>query len=210
MKEWIFFDVGETLVNEYNSYEEHFTNCCLLLNSLGIYVTPKEYREKIESAYKENNTRPLHHVWQSLNVFVEKPKWSHDNEVLYSGVPEVLDKLSKNYSLGVIANQGEGLTERLKEYGIEHYFKVIISSADVGIKKPNLEIFEQALLEANISPKEAIYVGDRVDNDIIPSKKIGMRAIRIKQGLGKFHKESETYPSDMIINDLSELLCLLD
>jgi phosphoglycolate phosphatase-like HAD superfamily hydrolase len=53
-------------------------------------------------------------------------------------------------------------------------------------------------------------VGDRVDNDIIPSKKIGMRAIRIKQGLGKFHKESETYPSDMIINDLSELLCLLD
>ncbi len=210
MKEWIFFDVGETLVNEYNSYEEHFTNCCLLLNSLGIYVTPKEYREKLESAYKENNTRPLHHVWQSFNVFVEKPKWSHENEVLYSGVSEVLDQLAKKYSLGVIANQGEGLTERLKEYEIEHYFKVIISSADVGIKKPNLEIFEQALLEANISPKETIYVGDRVDNDIIPSKKIGMRAIRIKQGLGKFHKESETYPSDMIINDLSELLCLLD
>lgn len=209
MKKWIFFDVGETLVNEYNSYEDHFKKCCILLNSLEIYLTPKEYREKVEKTYKTNTERPLDYVWKTFNVFTEKPRWSHEKDVLYSKVPEVLEQLAKRYHLGIVANQSEGLTERLKVLGISHYFKLIISSAEVGVKKPNLEIFEQALLEADISPKEAIYVGDRVDNDIIPSKRIGMQAIRIKQGLGKFHKESETYPSDMIINDLSELLFLL-
>jgi len=209
MIEWIFFDVGDTLVNEEKCYNDHFEKCCASLNKLGISVTVPEYKNLLETCYRNNTERPLNTVWSSFNSKEEKPSWSHEHETIYDSTYIVLEQLSRHYNLGVIANQTFGLSERLRDYDIEKFFKIIVSSSDVGVKKPHSEIFEIAMKEAHVRPENSIYVGDRVDNDIIPSKKLKMKAIRIKQGLGKFHNEHPEYQSDFTINNLNELPLLL-
>ncbi len=64
--------------------------------------------------------------------------------------------IQKHYSLGIIANQIPGLEDRLKELGIIQYFAQIISSAEVGVKKPNLEIFLAVLRMARAKAENLV------------------------------------------------------
>lgn len=93
---------------------------------------------------------------------------------LYPETIDVLEKLSQNYRLGIIANQSSSIRELLKEWGIESYFQLIILSEEVGLSKPDTTIFTLALQKANIPADRVVYVGDRYDNDILPAKSLGM------------------------------------
>lgn len=75
--------------------------------------------------------------------------------------------------------------------------------------KPDLRIFQIALDRANCNPEEAGMVGDRIDNDIIPANKIGMKTVWIKQGFGKYYKpnSAEDKPNGTI-NTLNEVTVL--
>lgn len=103
-------------------------------------------------------------------------------EKLYEGVTELLNKLKTRYKLGIIANQSLGTEQRLKEYGIHYFFDVIIASAEVGLEKPNPDIFKLAIKSAGCNPDEAYMVGDRLDNDIEPAGELGMHTIWVRQG----------------------------
>lgn len=68
---------------------------------------------------------------------------------------------------------------------------MVIASADEGVEKPNLEIFKIALERANCLPENAVMVGDRIDNDILPAKKLGIKTVWVKQGFAKYQPESD-------------------
>lgn len=58
-----------------------------------------------------------------------------------------------------------------------------------------MRIFEIALARSGCRTENAVMVGDWIDNDIVPAKKMGMRTIWVKQGYGKyrsFQQEEET------------------
>lgn len=110
-------------------------------------------------------------------------KWPYQLEKVYVGVPRILEALSKNYRLGVLANQSAETEWRLQKYGICQYFDLIISSAEIGFSKPDLKIFEIALDKAGCAPSEAYMIGDRLDNDIEPATRLGMRTIWVRQGV---------------------------
>lgn len=67
----------------------------------------------------------------------------------------------------------------MDEFGISNYFDMIIASDEVGVTKPNLEIFERVIKLVNLNPEDCVMVGDRLDNDIFPANKIGMKTIWI-------------------------------
>jgi HAD superfamily hydrolase (TIGR01549 family) len=113
---------------------------------------------------------------------LETIRWPKHLEKLYEGVTELLNKLKTRYKLGIIANQSLGTEQRLKEYGIHYFFDVIIASAEVGLEKPNPEIFKLAIKSAGCNPDEAYMVGDRLDNDIEPAGELGMHTIWVRQG----------------------------
>ncbi len=53
-------------------------------------------------------------------------------------------------------------------------------------------------------------IGDRLDNDIYPAKKLGFKTIWIRQGFGGFQKPiSSDYQADIEIDNLHELLTIL-
>lgn len=89
------------------------------------------------------------------------------------------------------------------------YIDLVIASAEEGVAKPDLRIFEIALNRANCKSHEAVMVGDRLDNDIAPANKIGMKTVWVKQGFGAFptvHSKEET--PTYTVNNLNELCAL--
>jgi FMN phosphatase YigB (HAD superfamily) len=128
-------------------------------------------------------------------------------EFLYPEAESVLKRLSERYHLGIIANQPLGTKERLYEYGIGQYFSLVLSSAEEGLEKPNRALFLRALSLSGCEAADAVMVGDRPDNDIVPAKALGMKTVRITQGLGGLMPvTSDEMRADMTISSLNELL----
>ena len=197
--EWIFFDVGSTLVDESKAYEERLKIVAETAKVSYEYV----YQTALEF-YKENKKGDLE-TMKLLNV--EKPKWRVEDEILYCETEVCLRKLSEKYNIGVIANQSLATEKRMKEFGILKYIKLVIASAEEGVAKPDKRIFEIALNRANCKSQHAVMVGDRIDNDIVPAKALGMKTIWIKQGFGKYWKiSSEREQADYEVDNLSEVL----
>ncbi len=132
------------------------------------------------------------------------------SDELRSGIRELLSELAARIPMGIVANQGRGLEERLERIGIRHCFQTINGSDDVHLWKPDTRLFERALSSLGVHPEKAVMIGDRQDNDIVPAKMMGMRAILFKTGT---HKNQRTrYPDekpDWIVHSVEELRRLL-
>lgn len=141
--------------------------------------------------------------------FTHSAKYKSELETLYDDVHFVLETLSKKFFLGIIANQSGDLTKRLREWKIDKYFSTVISSSDYGFSKPDERLFLAALEKSNCAPNNAVMVGDRLDNDIFPAKKLGFQTVRIKRGFAKNQiAPSALYEPTYEINHLTELLSL--
>lgn len=176
MVKWLFFDVGSTLVDETICEEmrikETVKDACI--SAVEFYKCMAEFAKENKNAYK-----------CALNKFhLKKVLWNSEYERLYPDVPEILERLSSKYCLGIIANQSGGLTERLEAFHILEHFDIVISSSDAGCEKPNKRIFEIALEKTECRALQACMIGDRIDNDIIPAQQAGMKTVWVKQGFG--------------------------
>lgn len=90
------------------------------------------------------------------------------------GMEDALRVLAGRFSLGVVANQMSEAEGALREAGLADYFQFLALSERVGASKPDPAIFHWALAQAGCEPEEAIMVGDRIDTDIIPARRLGM------------------------------------
>jgi 8-oxo-dGTP diphosphatase/putative hydrolase of the HAD superfamily len=196
---WLFFDIGSTLVDETKVYDDIFQKIAVAGG-----VSVEEVKTRAIGFYKQNK-RGHREVIRLLGV--DYPEWSPLYEELYPDTMECLRILKKKYKLGIIANQIPGAEKRLEEMGIRRYFDVIVSSAEEGVAKPDPRIFNIALIRAGCTPEQAVMIGDRIDNDIVPAKQMGMKTVRIRQGVGKYWNiQGDCETPDFEVNSLSELL----
>lgn len=204
----IFFDIGYTLINEDDVWqqrclEQSQTEECRLLS-----LSPEQIYNEIVQASLEY--KPQYRTVIKKFGFTTPAPYRHNLEKLYDNVDLILEILANKYTLGIIANQTDGLTDRLQELGISKYFSHIISSWDYNIMKPDTKLFEIAVNNSGYKASEIVMVGDRLDNDIFPAKKIGMRTIWIKQGFGGIQiPKSDEYIPDIEISELNNLLDIL-
>lgn len=200
---WFFFDVGSTLVDETVAYD-HRAMDMIKNTNISFSEFDQKRRELARLGYDGNS--------EAIKFFsLKKTPWHTEDEVLYSDAAFVLNEIRRmGYKIGIIANQQDGLCERLNEWGILQLFDLIISSSDVGLSKPDEKIFHLAMSRALVSPEECIMVGDRLDNDIIPASTIGMNTIWIKNGLSALQDDSlgDKF-AKRIIYSLTELLDIL-
>ncbi|MDC9722843.1 MAG: YjjG family noncanonical pyrimidine nucleotidase [Urechidicola sp.] len=97
---------------------------------------------------------------------------------LFGGVFEILDYLKPNYQMHIITNGfSEVQNQKLINSKIDSYFKNIITSEEVGVKKPNPKIFAHALNAVDAQIGESVMIGDNWEADIMGAKSYGMRAI---------------------------------
>ncbi len=101
---------------------------------------------------------------------------------LLEGAVEVLAYLQEKYELHIITNGFEEVQNlKLKESKIHQYFKEVITSECVGVKKPNPKVFEFALNKAEAIPHESIMIGDSYEADIMGALNSGMMAIHFSE-----------------------------
>jgi HAD superfamily hydrolase (TIGR01549 family) len=85
------------------------------------------------------------------------------------------------YRVAVLANQPARRTAELRALGIEP--EVIAMSDELQVWKPDPAFYARALeLLGSPSPADVAYVGDRVDNDVLPAIAAGMRGVWIRRG----------------------------
>lgn len=101
-----------------------------------------------------------------------------DHNFLFDDAQEVLKNLSSAYNLHIITNGfREVQHSKLKNSEIDHYFDIIITSDDVGVKKPHPLIFESALKKANANARESLMVGDNLEADIQGAQRAGLESV---------------------------------
>jgi HAD superfamily hydrolase (TIGR01662 family) len=197
---WLFFDIGSTLIDETACYEKRFREI-----SAAAAVSYDTIYETALAFYKKGE-KGDHACAKQYGVSL--PKWHHELETPYADAIDTVQCLkSRGYRLGIIANQGLGTESRLKTFGLQEYFDIILSSAEEGVAKPDPVIFLRALDRACCKPQDAYMIGDRLDNDIIPAKALGMKTIRILQGFGTYAiPRSDAETPDTTVTLLSDLL----
>ncbi|MFH1512949.1 MAG: HAD family hydrolase [Bacillota bacterium] len=200
---WIFFDMGSTLIDETDSYRVWFQRAS---EAVGGAISPQE----IERGYLDGMAKYTPTIVGQLKPFgYAENTTSHlypsELDHPYPQAKPLLERLSKDYKLAVIANQSSGAEARLEGYGILRYFDFIINSAVVGLHKPDPRIFLLALEKAGCRPCEAVMIGDRPDNDVYPAKQLGMRTVRIRQGSAACQSpRSAEYEADVTVDNLEE------
>lgn len=197
--EWLFFDIGSTLVDESRVYERRFRQIAESAN------VPEDVVVQRAAEYYKNNQKGDREAADFFGVCL--PKWESQYEVLYDDTIDCLKKLSRSFKIGVIANQDYGTEKRLIAFGIRQYIDLVISSAEEGIAKPDLRIFKIALDRAHCRPEHSMMIGDRLDNDIVPAHMIGMKTMWVRRGLRCLgNPKTAVEQPDFTVNDLNELL----
>ncbi len=128
--------------------------------------------------------------------------------------PAVLEALRKQgFRLAIISNIiSQRLVQRkLAEYGIAHYFDPVVTSSNLGWRKPNARIFKETARLMQLPPAACAYVGDTVSRDVIGARRAGYGlAIQIKSFLTDKadHGTGGALP-DAVIHDLMQVVNLV-
>jgi len=126
-----------------------------------------------------------------------------DRWAAYDDVRPAFDRLaSRGLRIGIISNWDSRLVGLLRGLGFGDVLDDIVSSADVGVHKPDPRIFQLACERIGVLPEEAAHVGDHHYADILGASSVGMRAVLIDR-----HGVAD--PADNPIRTLDELEAVL-
>ncbi len=204
--EVVVFDVGETLVDETRHWAEWAdwldAPQLTFFAALGMVI-----------ARGEPHRRAFQLVRPDIDVDAEIRRraaagWTYRFERgdFYSdALPCLADLKDAGYRIGIAGNQPEAAEAALEAVGLGADF--IASSARWGVEKPDPAFFAKVVEAANAPAAAIAYVGDRLDNDVLPAKRAGMRAVFLRRGpWGVLHA---TYPeaaeADLRLESLAEL-----
>lgn len=125
---------------------------------------------------------------------------------------KILDKIRKSgCKLTLIANANSVSARNIvKTTSLENYFNVIVISEELGVEKPDQQIFVAALAKLGVKPRNTVMVGNRIDSDIIEANRVGMKSVLFKWNT-RYDEliTSEEEKPKFIIGSLTELPGLL-
>jgi polyol permease family/HAD superfamily hydrolase (TIGR01549 family) len=108
--------------------------------------------------------------------------WEYPASALYPDVKPALKALATQFKLGLVANSGEAALKALRRDGLKDLFTVIALADFVGVEKPDEHIFRYALKTAGVLPGRSVHVGNRLESDIRPAQRLGIRTVWLLRG----------------------------
>ncbi len=127
---------------------------------------------------------------------------------VFSDVADVLTKLKKSHTLGLVTNGAACLQrEKLAVSGLSDSFEAVVVSADLGVAKPDVAVFEHALQQLGVDGRQSVMVGDSIPKDVDGALTAGLGAIWL-------NRNGHPAPADRAdlveISTLSDLPSALD
>ncbi|MEM2110688.1 MAG: HAD family hydrolase [Candidatus Bathyarchaeia archaeon] len=182
------YRVLEEIVKEYGpDYPKHFNE---LLKRLGLKWNPRVIASGV-IAYRETSMSNL------------KP--------YPDTIPTLLKLRDRGYKLAVIS-QGPAVKQwqKLIQLGLRHIFHLVIISEELGLETLGPSLFEAVLDRLNIQPKEAVFIGNQIDPDIISANRTGVFSVRIRKGQYVAESLKEEATPKFEINRLSDIFNVIE
>lgn len=226
----ITFDLWNTLIHNKNYSEYRLSKLNEMLCRYGPAPTEKELNSLYMTGWAHSSElkkteKNLHvETTEITRKVLENAGLSHQPEELMNltriyeeaileapprlkdGVAETLRALEGRYKMGIISDTGVSpgriMRQVLKGLGISHYFDGFTFSDEVGVCKPDMRIFRQALRELDVLPSETIHVGDLIRSDVMGAKMMGMKAVWIMTR----EQEIKEYVPDYTVSKIGEIL----
>ncbi len=99
---------------------------------------------------------------------------------------------------------------KIHKLGLSQYVDVLVTSEEAGSEKPHAIMFLLALNKLDVSPHEAIFVGDNPINDIEGANAVRMDSVLIKRGPHARKGMKDYRKPDFVVKDIDEILGILD
>ncbi|PKQ28502.1 MAG: hypothetical protein CVT63_02570 [Candidatus Anoxymicrobium japonicum] len=204
--EAVFFDVGNTLLEPYPSIE---AVCREVMAEFGHYPSDENLRCGIVAAseYYERrywsddsfwaNEKDASEMWSELyalmldeigvdghrqlvgraiyDYFGDGDRWRP-----YPDVVPVFERLkAKGLRLALISNWDSRLAKLCFDMGLDRYLDAVLSSASIGLVKPNPRIYQAACERLDVEPGRAVHVGDQYYADVLGARSVGIHPVLI-------------------------------
>ena len=177
----VVFDIGETLMNEDRSWSDwaHWVGVSppVFFAALGATIARREDQRRTFEILVPG----FDFEGQRAAKQASGRGWRLTADDLYPDAAGCLDALrSLGIGIGIAGNQPAGVEDVVAGLGLPVDF--VVSSERLGVAKPAPAFFERVVLEAERPASSIAYVGDRLDNDVLPALAAGMTSIFIRRG----------------------------
>jgi len=205
----VLFDLGSTLVYSKDPwppiYEQADRALSEVLGRAGIEIDPAAFYTEFGGFIRSYYDKPAEDNIEKTTFIVLRDILSRKGfqavpdpvlraalEALYAvtqqnwyleedAIPTLETLKSRGYRLGLISNTSDdknvqGIVDR---WGLRPFFETIVTSAALGIRKPDVRIFRFALDRFRIQPEAAAMVGDMLDADVLGANRLGIYSIWI-------------------------------
>ncbi len=154
-------------------------------------TTKWQSRESMaESTLKKLGSEPSK---KNIARFIDIMEEAESNLSVYPHSIQMLKSLKVHgYITGLVSNSNVFSAENIREKSdILRHIDFPVFSFETGTIKPDKRIFKALLEKAGCEPWDAVMVGDKEDDDIIPARELGMKAI-LYESYGQLKSEFET------------------
>ena len=201
------------------AYRELWNRCHELYWSKDLDVPTRRHVEHLLEAMPVDATSLSEDDLVRLERAYSETILEHPPE-LVPAADEILRTLRKSgYRLGLISNTGrtpgDVLRRVLDRMGIGELFDVMLFSNEIGVCKPQRQIYESMLVALGSAAEAAVFVGDNIDVDVFGAQQIGMRGVHFAPAekgtaVAPPVERDEPVRADATIGHLRELLPLVE
>ncbi|HEX3885675.1 MAG TPA: HAD family hydrolase [Stellaceae bacterium] len=175
----VVFDVGETLVDETRMWGEwadwlgvtHLT----FFAALGAVIAARQHHREVYGL-----VRPGIDIAAERAARGDGMTRIEARDLYPDAVPTLKRLRAAGYRIGLAGNQPADAETQIRALGLEVDF--VASSARWGVEKPDPKFFQRIIAESSTPAGEIVYVGDRLDNDVLPAIAAGMTGVFLRRG----------------------------
>jgi putative hydrolase of the HAD superfamily len=191
----VLLDAGGVILDESEHERVRVAIAVELLGTVVPGYTQATFYSDLDEAIESFSPRILAHVfWKYLkpdrtrcdelyDLFLKRWRELRPHLRLMQGIGKEVEAISKNLDVGIAGQYGKDLLDLLETEDLLRCFRYRFTQDDFAITKPDPRYLEQITDACGVDPGECIMVGDRIDNDVIPAKQLGMKTVLVRIGL---------------------------
>lgn len=197
----VCFDVGEVLIDETHVWS-------VWANLFG--VSPFTLHAAIGAALAagrshEDALARIDPTWRELLDEAQERNAFREDDLYADARPTLTQLRAAGFTVAVCGNQPARRTQELRALGLDA--DLIATSAELGAQKPSSEFYVRLLARlGDPDPASVLYVGDRLDNDVVPAAAHGLVTAWLRRGpWALLQPRPEGAAPDVEVTSLSDL-----
>jgi HAD superfamily hydrolase (TIGR01549 family) len=177
----VVFDVGETLVDESRMWGEWAdwlgVTRLTFFAALGAVIAAKQHHREVFTLARPGIDLARERAARRAQGGLTRIE---GRDLYPDAVPTLKRLRAAGLSIGLAGNQPEDAEAEIRALGLSA--DLVGSSARWGVEKPDPAFFKRIVVESGVAPDQIAYVGDRLDNDVLPAVDLGMIGVFVRRG----------------------------